>query len=43
MDDYGTVEKTLVNEQKDRIRTQLQQPAMKYWNNFDQHLGSMVS
>ena len=44
MDDYGTVGENIGEiEQKDRIRTQFQQPAMKYWDNFDQHLGSMVS
>ena len=26
-------------EQKDRIRTQFQQPAFKYWKEFDQRLG----
>ena len=30
-------------EQQDRIRTQFQQPAMKYFDEFDQHLGWMVS
>ena len=48
LDDYGTEgEKngTYVGEaeQKDRIRTQFQQPAMKYWEEFDRHLGWMVS
>ena len=48
LDDYGTESEkngTYVGEteQKDRIRTQFQQPAMKYFDEFDQHLGWMVS
>ena len=47
LDDYGTESEDGTKyigekEQKDRIRTQFQQPAMKYWDDFDQHLGSMV-
>ena len=44
LDDYGTESEdgtTYIGEkeQKDRIRTQFQQPAFKYWKEFDQRLG----
>ena len=47
LDDYGTESEkngTYVGEteQKDRIRTQFQQPAMKYFDEFDQHLDWIV-
>ena len=43
MDDYGTSGENIGEiEQKDRIRTQFQQPAIKYFDKYHHHLGTMV-